>query len=69
MTPEEKQALDHHVQAVAQILYRNADHSRMSNLAEIEKTIREQLQEHVSPQIGVFLLAALQPQPQDTDAL
>lgn len=54
MTPEEKQELDQHVQAIARFLYQNADPSRMQDLGGIEKVIREQLQEHVSPQIGVF---------------
>lgn len=54
MTPEEKQELDQHIQGIAKILYGDADKSRMTNLGEIEKVIREQLQEHVSPQIGVF---------------
>ncbi|UBF30243.1 hypothetical protein K9N68_34035 (plasmid) [Kovacikia minuta CCNUW1] len=68
MTPEEKQELDQHIQGIAKILYGDADKSRMTNLGEIEKVIREQLQEHVSPQIGVFLLAALQKQLKDTTA-
>jgi len=38
----------------------------MTNLAEIEVVIREQLQEHVSPQLGVFLSRALQAAPMDT---
>lgn len=55
LTPEEKAAIDQHVQAVAKILYRDADKSRMTNLGEIESMIRSQLQEHVAPQVGVFL--------------
>jgi hypothetical protein len=54
MTPEEKRTLDGHVQAIAKILYADADKSRMRNLGEIEAGIRSQLQEHVHPQIGVF---------------
>lgn len=68
MTPEEKQELDQHVQAIARLLYKDADPSRMQDLGGIEKVIREQLQEYVSPQIGVFLLAALQKQQKDTSA-
>jgi len=55
MTPEDKQELDQHVQAIAKLLYNDADKSRMTNLGEIEVVIREQLQEHVSPPLGVFL--------------
>lgn len=59
MTPEEKQELEQHVQAIAKLLYQDADKSRMTNLGEIEEVIREQIQEHVSPQVGVFLSGAL----------
>jgi hypothetical protein len=55
MTPEEKSTLDQHVQAIAKILYADADQSQMTNLGQIEAGIRAQLQEHVNPQIGVFL--------------
>lgn len=68
MTPEEKQALDQHVQAIAKILYADADKSRLTNLGEIEGVIRDQLLEHVSPQLGVFLSQASQQQAQDTPA-
>jgi len=68
MTPEEQQELDQHVQAIAKLLYKDADQSRMTNLGEIEVVIREQLQEHVSPQLGVFLSRVSQAPPMDTPA-
>jgi hypothetical protein len=68
MTPEEKQTMQQHVQEIAKILYKDADKSRMTNLADIEIVIREQLQEHVSPELGVFLSQALQEQLPDTPA-
>lgn len=68
MTPEEKQELDQHVQAIAKLLYKDADKSRMTNLGEIEVVIREQFQDHVSPQVGVFLSRALLAQKTDTAA-
>lgn len=68
MTPAEKQELDEHVEAIARLLYKDADPSRMQDLGGIEKVIREQLQEHVSPQMGVFLLAALHKPQKDTSA-
>lgn len=68
MTPAEKQELDEHVEAIARLLYKDADPSRMQDLGGIEKVIREQLQEHVSPQMGVFLLATLHKQLKDTSA-
>ena len=54
MTPAEKAQLDEHVQAIAKLLYADADKSKMTNLGQIEAGIRAQLQEHVSPQLGVF---------------
>lgn len=68
MTPEEKQTLDQHVQAIAKILYADADKTQMTHLGEIEEVIRDQLLEHVSPQLGVFLSQALQKRAQDTAA-
>jgi hypothetical protein len=68
MTPKEKAQLDAHVEAIAKILYADADKSKMRNLGEIEAGIRAQLQEHVNPQIGVFLSQQLQAQPTDTSA-
>jgi hypothetical protein len=40
----------------------------MTNPAEIEVVIREQLQAHVSPQLGVFLSQGLQAQVTNTHA-
>jgi len=54
MTPAEQQELNEHVEAIARLLYKDADPSRMQELGGIEKVIREQLQAHVSPQMGVF---------------
>jgi type I restriction-modification system DNA methylase subunit len=54
MTPAEKVQLDKHVQGIAKILYADADKSQMTNLGQIESGIRSQLQEQVSPQLGVF---------------
>jgi uncharacterized protein (DUF849 family) len=59
MTPEDQQAMDEHVQAIAKILYNDADKSQMKNLAEIEAMVRSQVQAHVTPELGVFLLQAL----------
>lgn len=67
MTPEEKATLDQHVQAIAKILYADADKSRMTNLGEIEVGIRSQ-QEHVSPQLGFFLSQRLQEPTPDMSA-
>lgn len=66
MTPAEKVKLDEHVQAIAKLLYADADKSQMTNLGQIEEGIRTQLQKHVSPQLGVFLSQKLQEQTPDT---
>lgn len=68
MTPTEKAQIDAHVQAIAQILYADADKSQMTNLGQIEAGIRAQLQAHVSPQLGVFLSQKLRAQMTDTSA-
>jgi hypothetical protein len=68
MTPAEKAQLNAHVQAIAKLLYADADKSQMSNLGQIEAGIRAQLQEHVSPQLGVFLSEQLRAQTRDTSA-
>jgi hypothetical protein len=68
MTPDEKVKLDEHVQAIAKILYADADKSQMTNLGQIESGIRAQLQEQVSPQLGVFLSQKLQAQMPDISA-
>lgn len=55
MTPEQQQALNTHVQAIAEILYNDSDPKALQTLEGIEVTIRSQLQKHVSPEIGAFL--------------
>jgi len=55
MTPEQQQALNTHVQAIAQILYDDSDPKAIETLEGIEVTLRSQLQKHVSPDLGVFL--------------
>jgi len=55
MTPEEKAQLQFHADAIAKLLYKDSDPSTMTTLEDIEVTVREQLQAHVSPEIGSFL--------------
>jgi hypothetical protein len=40
MSPEAKQELEQHVQAIAKLLYEDANPSQLSTLSEIEKTVR-----------------------------
>ena len=66
MTPTEKAQINEHVQAIARIMY--ADKSQLTNLGQIETGIRAQLQEHVRPQVGVFLSPQLRAPMPDTSA-
>lgn len=62
MNPEKARALKKHAEAIAAILYESADPEQLKTLAGIEKTVRDQLLEHVTPHIGVFLSAQQQAQ-------
>lgn len=57
MTPEEEQAIAYHVRELAKLLYKDADTRQLPlmNLGEIEATVREQVQKHVTPEMGIFL--------------
>lgn len=66
MTPEQKQALQEHIQAIAKILYEDTSKEKLDTLAGIEETVRSQMQKHVMPEVGVFLSKQLQVQVQDT---
>jgi hypothetical protein len=66
MTPEDQARLDQHVQAIAQILYREAESHPMETLGQIETVIRAQFQEHVGPQLGIFLSQKLPGQARAT---
>ncbi len=64
MTPEQKQALQEHVQTIAKILYEDTSPERLTNLAGIEEAVRSQMQKHVMPEVGVFLSKRLRAQEQ-----
>jgi hypothetical protein len=55
MTPEDRQALTTYAREIAKILHRNAPPETIQTLEGIEKTVRGQLLEHVSPEIALFL--------------
>lgn len=67
MTEEENQLLIEHARASAKILYKNAPIEELTSLGKIEEVVRSQMQEHVMPEVGVFLSKMLQGQTQDTD--
>jgi hypothetical protein len=54
MTPEQKAALQQHVDEIAKILYADCDPESLQTLADIETTVRDKMLEHVSPQVGFF---------------
>ena len=64
MQPEQQQALNAHLQAIAKILYDDSDLESMQTLEGIEMTVRQKIQAHVSPELGNFLLERLQEQSQ-----
>jgi hypothetical protein len=55
MTPEDRQALTTYAREIAKILHRNAAPEAIQTLEGIEKTVRGQLLESVSPEIALFL--------------
>jgi maltodextrin utilization protein YvdJ len=55
MTPEEQERLQACTQEIAEILYRNTDKESLTNLDAIEQTVRQQMLEHVSPEVALFL--------------
>jgi hypothetical protein len=46
--------LQKHLQAVATILYQEADVTELESLVGIEKTIRAQTLKYITPELGVF---------------
>ena len=60
MTPDKEEALIAHLKAIAQILYDESDPESMTTLEGIELSVRRQVQEHISPELGVFLSERLQ---------
>lgn len=68
MNPDQKQTLKAHLEAIAQILYDESDPEAMRTLEGIELTVREQIQSHVSPELGIFLSAKSAARNQASDA-
>lgn len=67
MTPEEDQNLQAHVEAIAAILYQNTDPEKLKTIEGIEQSVRQQMLNYISPQIGVFLSRKQQAQQQVED--
>lgn len=66
MTKEESQLLIEHTRAIAKILYKNAPINELTSLGKIEEVVRSQMQQHVMPEVGVFLSKMSQEKTQDT---
>ena len=63
MTPEDAQQLQAYIQGIAKILYKNSSAGDLVSLETIEKSVRQQMLEHVSPQVALFLSNKPQVQP------
>lgn len=55
MTPEQIERLKACSQEIAEILYHNTPEQELNDLDGIEKSVRRQMLEHVSPEVAFFL--------------
>ena len=55
MTPEKQERLKACLQDLATLRYEETDKSELTDLESIEKTVRQQMLEHVGPEIALFL--------------
>lgn len=55
MTPKEIERLKACSQEIAEILYRQTPEQELTDLDGIEKSVRRQMLEHVSPTVALFL--------------
>jgi hypothetical protein len=55
MTPQEQERLQACIIEIAQILYNNTPPEKITSLEDIEKAVRQQMIEQVSPKIALFL--------------
>jgi hypothetical protein len=55
MNQAERLELEACLRRASEILYNNSDTDSLETLADIEITVRNQILEHVSPQIALFL--------------
>jgi hypothetical protein len=55
MKQSDQKKLTYHLQAVAKILYQEASaQEELDSLTKIEKTIRAQAIEYITPELGIF---------------
>ncbi len=55
MTPQEQERLEACITEIAQILYNNTPTEKITTLEDIEKAVRQQMMDRVSPKIAFFL--------------
>lgn len=67
MTPEDEKELKGHINAIANILYKQTKPEQLNTLSKIEETVRKQTLEYISPQIGFF--SSQKPQEQHQEEL
>lgn len=65
MDTAKKAKIQAHAQAIAALLYEETDSEQVKTLAGIEEAVRGHLLEHVSPEIGNFLLQQVAAQRAD----
>jgi hypothetical protein len=70
MKTDKKAQIQAHARAIAALLYEETDPEQIQTLAGIEEAVRGHILEHVSPEIGNFLLSQLvTPQPDESAPL
>lgn len=67
MDANKKAQIQAHARAIAALLYEETDPEQVKTLAGIEEAVREHLLEHVSPEIGFFLLKQVLAQQPDAN--
>jgi hypothetical protein len=64
MNSDKQQRIEACIQELASLLYEESDKSQLTDLEGIEKTVRRQVLERVSPEIAIFLSKKRQEQQQ-----
>ncbi len=67
MDNAKKAQIQAYAQAIAALLYEETDPEQVKTLAGIEAAVREHMLEHVSPEVGNFLLQKVVAQPVDAN--
>lgn len=67
METDKKAQIQAHARAIAALLYEETDPEQVKTLAGIEEAVRGHLLEHVSPEIGKFLLKQAAVQRRDAN--